>query len=152
MSQIASAYGLSSEELGCDAELFRKCAYAAFWERLRRHEIGPPFEHSGSVIDVVGEFLRERGIPLPVSSSAPGIDAFAAEGSVVACASPPEAAAAHRAIGELSAGDPELTAYWQDWTGDQDAQAADLMRAGLNWLQQVLQAGRSHEWVVVWVG
>jgi hypothetical protein len=148
MSQIASAYGLSAEELGDCAQLFRRGEYRAFWERLRPFQIGPTFGYSGYVIVVVSEILRERGISLPVNRAAPGVEAFAS--GVVACASAPEAAAACQAITDLILDGAELAASLKGRFGERDA--AEFFCAGLGWLRQVFQAGSELEWTLVWVG
>src|SRR5262249_9324961 len=126
--------------------------WPTFWERMRRHEIGPSFGYSGYVITVVTEFVHERGITLLASGAVPGMETLAAEGSVVVCVSPVEAAAVRRSIAGLAVDDAELATYWENWVEESDTESSQFMRSGLDWLHDVLQAGVKHEWTLVWVG
>ncbi len=152
MSQIASAYSLSSDEVTQCASLWAKQAYKAFWDRLRRFEIVRGFGYSGDVIVVVSEYLRQRGTALPLNLSNDGVRALAADGSVISCAGPTEAVSAAATLSSFSAPSSELADCWENWFGARDAVAEEAMRAAIAWLAEVYRVGCSSEWAIVWVG
>lgn len=150
MSQLASAFGLPAAEVAPCADLWAAGDYGSFWTRLRRYEVAPGFAYSGTVIDLLVEFLRERGLPVPLNLSDDGVRALSSCG-VVACATPSEAAAAAAALAGFAPPAGELFAFWENWYGERDAVAEDALRAGIAWVAQVWTSGRS-DWTLICVG
>jgi hypothetical protein len=152
VSQIASAYALSSAEVSRCAALWAERAYGAFWDRIQHFEIVRGFGYSGAVIVVVFDYLRDKGIALPLNLSADGIRGLAADGGVLSCAAAGEAANACARLSALTAAARELGDYWENWFGERDAVAEEAMRAGIDWLAEVYRVGSGSEWTIVWVG
>lgn len=152
MSQIADAFGVSSEDLRQLAGLLGERDYNAYLELLRPKKIGPDFGYSGYVIAVVYEYLREKSIELPLNLSHPDAKLLSSQGGFVSISGSTESAQTFQALSGLPARYSELAQYWQNWTGDNDLEAGNLMWEGINWLREVFRVGKDFEWCLLAVG
>ena len=151
MSQIASAYAVPADAL---PEVQRPLAagdWNGFWQRIHSFAAEAAFPYSGYVVVVLAEYLRERGIELPVSRD-PAVGLLVERCRPLACTGRPGAIAASAALAGLSASDAELAAYWGDFTGEVGGEAGDAMRAALDWLRQVLDGCRGSDWCIILEG
>jgi hypothetical protein len=150
MSQVASAFAVPMSALPEVQQHLSAGDWKGFWDRLRPFEIGTGYPHGGYVVVVMVEFLRELGIELPISSN-PVVQELVECCDPLACTNHPGALAA-AALAEVSVSDAELTAYWRDFTGEEDPQAGVVMRDALDWLRQAFAAAKESEWCIILEG
>jgi hypothetical protein len=149
MSQIATAYAVPSSAL---PEIQRHLSAGdskRFWESLKPFQVEAGFPYSGYVVVVLIEYLGEADVELPISDD-PAVRTLVENREPLVCASRAEAAAATEALARVAVSDDELAAYWREFTGDEIE--AGAMRAGLDWLRGVLQAGQESDWTIILEG
>ncbi|OWK37566.1 hypothetical protein FRUB_06686 [Fimbriiglobus ruber] len=68
------------------------------------------------------------------------------------CATRTDASTDATTLAGIAASDDVLATYWREFTGDGELEAGAAMREALDWLRQVLTAGREADWVVILAG
>lgn len=156
MSQIASAYIVSTGFMDTLGNLAAAGHYASFWIALHTgaQEIKPQYEYSGYVVAVSAAFAEESGIPIPVNSSHCGAQAIINSGlSMLLCASKTEATSTLQGLSKLHSGDEHLQSYYEEFTGTSWVEAGVAMQSALNFLKFGLQQVQSDNlWLLVFVG
>lgn len=151
MSQIVTAFAVPSAALS-EAE---RCLSAGdskrFSECLRPYEVEVGFPYSGYVIVILVEYLRERGVELPINDTA-AVRLLVEQCDPLACANRPDAAATAYKLAKVTATDAELADYWYSFTGDDSLDAQAAMRDGLDWLRDVFLAGEKQDWTIILAG
>jgi hypothetical protein len=150
VSLIASAYGLTWADLRAIGDRLARQPEAGFWDLIRERRIGTPRE--GSLFLTLDEFLRSRGVELPVNPTPGGSQALVDDGHVLALVSGAEAAATSSVLRGLDYSDEELRRFWEELNGLEAPQAGEAMREGIRWLAEVFAVGAGFEWCLVEVG
>jgi hypothetical protein len=151
MSQIVSAFAVPSSALPEVEQHLNADDWNGFWERVHPFEVEVDFPYNGYVVVVFVEYLRERGIELPVSRD-PVVQPLVERCAPLVCANRLEATAAAATLAGVSVSDDALAAYWRDFTGDEEFEAGTAMRAALDWLRQVFAAGQEADWCIILEG
>jgi hypothetical protein len=151
MSQVASAYIVPPAALSEVERHMIAGNWTGFWERLRPFEAGIAFPHSGYVLAVLAQYLKENGVELPVSHD-PSVKQLVDRCEPLACTNQPGATAAAESLAGVNVSDVELGAYWHEFTGEEDVEAGVAMKATLDWLRQVFSATQATDWCLILVG
>ena len=151
MSLIASGYGLTTSDLQAIGARLANSPNFGIWDLIRDRRIGPP-PREGSLFLTLDEFLRSRGVELPINLSADGARALADGGFLLALANGAEAAATNLALQSFGWTNRELGQFWEEFNGLQAPEAGEAMRTGIEWLSEVFAAGVAAEWCFVQVG
>ena len=143
MSQIASAFTLSSDVLHKASKLLAERKFDLFWNVLfsEATRVNPEYVYSGSLLVVVIEFLLASGIELPINLTltATAMQEFQEIGLVVG-AQPRAGAETLELLGRLSFSDEELAKFYGDYADEEaGADIALAMRDGLDFLKRALE-------------
>jgi hypothetical protein len=142
MSQIASAFILSSDVLDKASKLLSERKFDRFWNVLfsEAAKVNPEYAYSGSLLVIVIEFLLASGIELPMNLNlrATAMQEFQDIGMVV-CAQPKAGEETLELLSRLSFSDEALAEFYRDYADEAEADIALAMREGLDFLKRSLE-------------
>ena len=156
MSQIASAYTVSTAVLEKLATAAASKQFDQFWQTLFREgrEVTPAYSYSGYVVAVAVSFVSEQGIALPLNASLPATATLTqSELSPVVVASMEEAREAATRMAGIGKSGEELQAYFEEFTADEWDESAKAMREALDFIKRALtQPTIEIPWCLMFVG
>lgn len=143
MSQIASAYIISIDQIETLARPVQQKNWKEFWHELRSTggEVEPAYEHSGSVVNVLLAYWEEHGIQLPLSiDKAPFSAIFAGDMGLQICADYSDAQSAVQALKRQAPDKGDLHQYFNEFTNDDWDEAGQAMWDAWDFVQRGLSA------------
>ena len=156
MSQLASAYSISTATLEALAGLAEAKRFDELWSRLRAEgrEVLPPFDlYSGDVVVLAQEYLGEAEVDFPLATH-PAAKKLNDTGlAPLLIAHREEAAQLSAQIGARTPEDGELRSWFADFTGDHWDEAPQAMRAAFDYLKRALdQTTAAEPWCMLLIG
>ena len=156
MSQVASAYLVPPAQLAPLDKLADAGDYRRFWELLRQNStaVEPAYGHSGYVVAVLGAYLEEAGVSLPLGEENEAIsDLLEGEVSLLLAASDERAGGALADLEKLPLDVDRLGAYFAEFTGEEWPEAGAAMLEAVEFLRVGLrQVLNTEAWLLVFVG
>ncbi|MBA4076880.1 MAG: hypothetical protein C0508_17705 [Cyanobacteria bacterium PR.023] len=143
MSQLASAFTLSSDVLDKASKELSERKFDGFWNILftEAARVNPEYGYSGSLLVIAIEFLLASGIELPMNLTltATAMQEFQDIGLVVG-AQPRAGAETLDLLRRLSFSDEEFAEFYRDYANEEGGADIELaMREGLDFLKRALQ-------------
>jgi hypothetical protein len=158
LSQLATAYTVSSDVLPELALLVGAKKYEQFWKEVnaRGKPVSPDYDYSGSVLAIALTCLDEAGLELPLNLSLPAAATIAVAGGLglTVCANRQDAEQANLLLAEFSVDKGELSDYFESFTGEDWHESGEAMSSAIDFLKngfsQLLQADSDH-WLLVFI-
>jgi hypothetical protein len=156
LSQIASAYVLSAEQIETLARPVQQKNWKEFWDDLRNTggEVEPAYGHSGFVVNVLLAYWEEHGIQLPLSIDKPPFSAISAgDMGLQICADYSDAQIAVRALTKVPPDKSDLHHYFNEFTNDDWDEAGAAMWDGWDFiLRGLARVDKANECYLLFVG
>ena len=150
MSQIAVGFVVSAAVMEQAASCCARGDQPAMRTALAPHA----FEHfpwSGYVIVVLGEWLREHEVELPVSGEAVFRRLIEIHAPMLFARGAAAAALAAQ-LEVLTPPPEELARYWTEFTGENVPEATQFMTDAFGWITRLARAGTNADWCVLFEG
>lgn len=156
MSQIASAYTLSTSLLDRVADLAIQGAYELFWETLwaQAAEVTPEYPYSGYPVIVTLACLEESGLNQPMNLEHSGAQAITdTDMGLVLCARRSDAEVALALLDSFIFSTDTLQQFFEEFTQESWPEAGVAMQEAVAFLRRGLaQLQNRDEWLIVFVG
>jgi hypothetical protein len=155
VSQIASAYIVSSELLDRLNRLALDQDHGGFWDALHTTgEVKPEYSYSGYVLAVVQSFIGDRGVPLPLNLQDVRVKTvFESEYGLMLCAGKADAVSAEAMLDALAPSEQELRMYFEEFNETEWDEAGIAMQEGIRFLRGALaQLHTDGDWLLIFVG
>ncbi len=157
MSEIVSAYTLSSEVLSKAGKFVSERRYDQFWNVLATEAkpVVPGYGYSGAILSIVFECLIEGGIELPVNLTTLTESAMSElnKMGLVVGAHQSDAAKILALLERFSRSDDQLHAFYHEYTNESSPEIAEAMRAGIDFLLEALRKlQKQGDWLILLIG
>jgi hypothetical protein len=157
MSEIVSAYTLSSDVLSKAGKFVSERQYDQFWNVLATEAdiVVPGYGYSGAVLAIVIECLFEGGIELPVDLTTLSESAMSElnKMGLVVCARQSDAAKVIDSLERFSRSEDQLYEFYREYTNESSPEIAEAMRAGIDFLLEALRrVQKQGDWLILLIG